>query len=111
MPFLSELLGISCQLRDGRFLLSTTLERINYFEKTCLQGPGCEKAWLFERVPGYELVGFDDVVLKDIPSRVDCQDSCLNQVELPCRSAIYDYSLQICRLSKNTRRTQPTAYR
>lgn len=30
---------------------------------------------------------------------------------LPCRSAEYDYGSGICRLSKETRRTQPAAYR
>ena len=71
----------------------------------------CPRAWIYERVPGYELAGYDDRVLSQVATRAECQDICLEDVDLPCRSAEYDYKKKECRLSKETRRTQPAAYR
>lgn len=85
--------------------------KVNYFEKVCLKAYLCPRAWIYERVPGYELAGYDDRVLSRVSSRTECQDICLEDVELPCRSAEYDYTRKECRLSKETRRTQPAAYR
>jgi len=88
---------------------STT--KVNYFEKICLQAYLCPKAWIYERVPGYELAGYDDRVKTGVGSRIECQELCLEADNLPCRSAEYDYTRKVCRLSKETRRTQPAAYR
>ena len=73
--------------------------------------PACEKAWIYERVPGFELAGYDDKVEKAILTRKECQELCLRDKALPCRSAEYDYTTFTCRLSKETRRSQPAAYR
>jgi len=71
----------------------------------------CEKAWIYDRVPGYELVGYDQRVLNNVLTRMECQELCLEDTILPCRSCEYDYSNKTCRLSQETRRTQPSAYR
>jgi len=96
---------------DRRDDLIPATSRVNYFEKVCLNAPACEKAWIFERVPGFELAGYDDKVEKAILTRIECQELCLRDKALPCRSAEYDYTTFTCRLSKETRRSQPAAYR
>ncbi len=85
--------------------------KVSYFKKICLQAPACEKAWIFERVPGYELAGYDNRVTANVPSRLRCQEICLEADDLPCRSAEYVYATRTCRLSTETRRSQPAAYR
>merc|ERR1719433_352854 len=108
----------SLDLDRQRDVIPSTPTRINYFEKVCFDGvidgklaPACEKAWIYERVPGFELAGYDDRVEKAILTRKECQELCLRDKDLPCRSAEYDYTTFTCRLSKETRRSQPAAYR
>jgi len=96
---------------DRRDDLIPATSRVNYFEKICLKGPACEKAWIYERVPGFELAGYDDRIEKNILTRKECQELCLEDKELPCRSAEYEYKTFTCRLSQETRRSQPAAYR
>lgn len=38
--------------------------------KTILSVPACGKAWIFERVPGFELAGYDEKVEKGVTSRI-----------------------------------------
>ncbi|XP_043226061.1 uncharacterized protein LOC122383576 [Amphibalanus amphitrite] len=82
-----------------------------YFEKVCLQAPACGKAWVFERVLGRELAGLDDLVLEEITSRRTCEEYCLLNHQLPCRSAEFVASQRLCRLSSSSRRTAPNALR
>ena len=70
----------------------------------------CEKAWIYDRVPGYELVGYDQRVLNNVLTRMECQELCLEDTLLPCRSCEYNYANKTCHLSQETRRTQPSAY-
>ena len=81
------------------------------FFKKSISVQACGKAWIFERVPGFELSGYDDRIEKGISTRMECQELCLKDKALPCRSAEYDYTTLHCRLSSQTRRTQPAAYR
>ncbi|CAG7728314.1 unnamed protein product [Allacma fusca] len=91
--------------------------RTNYFEKVCFRGvPNfaqlCgDRLWSFERVVGAFLDGFDDKEERSIQSKVDCEKLCLIESEFTCRSAEYDESQKICRLSREDRRTQPSAFR
>ena len=73
--------------------------------------PACEKAWIFERVPGYELSGYEHRITANVVGRVECEELCLKAEDLPCRSAEHDYKTRTCRMSKETRRTQPASYR
>ena len=65
-----------------------------------LVGPACEKAWIYERVPGFELAGYDDRIEKNILTRKECQELCLAEKSLPCRSAEYEYKTYTCRISQ-----------
>ena len=56
---------------------------------------GCRgRAWAFERRPGRELRGHDDFVLRNVPSRRDCEERCLSETRFVCRSA--EYHTQVC---------------
>lgn len=52
--------------------------------------PACGKAWMLERVVGFEVEGYDDIVLEDVADRLSCADLCLSETNLKCRSAEYD---------------------
>jgi hypothetical protein len=49
-----------------RELIQPGTGRTNYFEKVCLQAPACEKAWIYERVIGYVLAGYDNRVVGQV---------------------------------------------
>ncbi|XP_034231598.1 uncharacterized protein LOC117639791 [Thrips palmi] len=82
-----------------------------YFQKICLQERPCPKAWVFNRVPSYELVGSNSIEVRNIFSRRQCQDECLRSTRVVCRSATYYARDQLCKLSPETRRTQPHTFR
>ncbi|GAB6029738.1 hypothetical protein CHUAL_005456 [Chamberlinius hualienensis] len=81
-----------------------------YFQKICLAGSNCDKAWAFDRVPFYYLDGYDDIELQNYNTREACELACLRQTTFPCRSADYFYSKSVCRLSRETRRSQPFSF-
>ena len=60
---------------------------------------------------GYLLEGHDDRVIGDVTTRVACQELCLLETEFTCLSAEYVYNRQECRLSRDSRRSQPASYR
>ena len=66
---------------------------------------------MFERVLGQELAGLDDLVLEGIASRRACEEYCLLNHQLPCRSAEYVAGRRLCRLSASSRRTAPASLR
>uniref|UniRef100_T1J1D8 Apple domain-containing protein n=1 Tax=Strigamia maritima TaxID=126957 RepID=T1J1D8_STRMM len=85
----------------------------SYFERVCLtEIPSyCnERAWIFDRVPGSLLEGFDDKILHGILSRSECEDACLREKSFICRSAEYTSSIAECRLSQEDRRSRPDAF-
>ncbi|MPC37733.1 hypothetical protein E2C01_031223 [Portunus trituberculatus] len=84
---------------------------VNYFQKICLSGPTCGKAWMLERVVGFEIEGYDDLVLNDVATRLKCAELCLGERNLRCRSAEYHERDRVCRLSRQDRRTQPLSFR
>lgn len=72
---------------------------------------GCVgRAWAFERRPGKELRGLDDVKLPLVQTRRDCLEACLAERRFDCRSAEYDSQTAECRLSSEDRRTRPSEY-
>lgn len=93
--------------------LIPTLERTAYFEKICLNLPlvECERAWVYERVMAHHIYGNDDKIIEEVPSRLKCQEHCLNEREFKCRSGEYDYVNMQCRLSKIDRHIKPTAFK
>ncbi|XP_064087392.1 uncharacterized protein LOC135202055 [Macrobrachium nipponense] len=84
---------------------------INYFEKICIDAPQCGKNWMLERVVGFEIEGYDDIVLNNVPSRLKCAELCIRERGLMCRSAEYHQRDGVCRLSRQDRRTQPLSFR
>ena len=86
----------------------------NYFEKICLRGQisGCrDKAWAFERMPGFHLEGHDNKIFQNVPSRRDCEEKCLRERSFTCRSAEYNAVSLDCVLSQESRRTRPRDFR
>nr|XP_045584142.1 uncharacterized protein LOC123746573 isoform X2 [Procambarus clarkii] len=86
----------------------------SYFEKICVRTAislQCQgKTWHFERVPGKELRGLDDRQRPLVQSRRDCIEACLQESTFVCRSAEYDTSSLLCRLSRSDRRSNPNAF-
>lgn len=90
----------------------------SYFEKICLHGifdqvdlrHYCpfDRVWTIERSPSSLLVAFimSQVALNSID---ECATICLKDTN--CRSASYQHSSQKCLLSKESKRTQPQAFR
>ena len=48
--------------------------------------------------------------LIQVPNRRDCEELCLSEAAFPCRSADYNILTLACALSRETRRTQTSAY-
>lgn len=93
--------------------LVPTQDRTAYFEKVCLALPTfeCERAWIYERVMGYQIYGHDDKIIEDVSSRLKCQEHCLSEREFRCRSGEYDYLSMQCRLSIVDRHLKPNLFR
>ncbi|CAB3383229.1 Hypothetical predicted protein [Cloeon dipterum] len=43
-------------------------------------------------------------------NRADCEEKCLNELSIVCRSATFNFATRICSMSKFTRRTRPEAF-
>lgn len=88
-----------------------------YFERACLNvrgtGSRCaSRAWAAERVPGYELVGWDRLTIASPVSRNECLQECIKPHDgWECRSARWDSRTGACYLSAEDRRSQPDAFR
>ena len=80
--------------------------KTNYFEKVCLNAPACERAWIFERAVGYMLEGHDHRVVGEVASRTACMELCLLETSFPCASAEFLQEEQMCRLSRESRRSE-----
>lgn len=93
--------------------LVPTNERTSYFEKVCLSLPAveCERAWVYERVIGYQIQGQDDRIIEEVPTRLRCQELCLNERDFRCRSGEYDHIQMQCRLSMTDRHQKPSLFR
>ncbi|KAG5894169.1 hypothetical protein JTB14_001864 [Gonioctena quinquepunctata] len=97
-------------------------ENAAWFIKSCylIEKP-CDKAWVFERIPGAILVGNDAKTLPGTHTRSDCQQYCLNETEFLCRSVKFrisksnhrqDMDIQgTCTLSNVDRHQLPSSYR
>ena len=48
--------------------------------------------------------------IAQVPNRRDCEELCLSETAFPCRSADYNILTLACALSRETRRTQSSAY-
>lgn len=90
----------------------------NFFQKVCypnISFPACgatgaQRLWTFDRVMGAFLDGYLARELKTT-NNLDCSAACLLEKSFKCASASYEKSTGRCLLSKESRRTQPQAYR
>lgn len=88
-----------------------------YFERACLDmraAPGgcAGRAWAAERVPGYELVGWDRLTIAAPVTRAECLQECIKPKDgWQCRSARWDSRTGACYLSSEDRRSQPDSFR
>ncbi|XP_022235712.1 uncharacterized protein LOC106476020, partial [Limulus polyphemus] len=83
-----------------------------HFNEICLTSPKLRqecsnRLYVFERTPGFRFDGEGDEVFA--ANRAECQDKCLN--DTLCRSATFDSARQLCKLSKQTKQMNPTAYK
>ena len=104
----------------GAYTRLTRSNSSNFFEKLCLRGIerteyerlcGLERLWAVERVPDAFLESFEHRRVTSVGSRADCARLCLLERSFTCRSADYDYTSRLCRLSREDRRSQPQAFR
>lgn len=93
-------------------VLVPTQDRTSYFEKVCVQPvTACERAWLFERVPSYHIINYDNKIIENVQNRLKCQELCLSEKDFRCRSGEYDYITEQCRLSIQDRHSRPDSFR
>lgn len=96
-----------------------TSASVNFFEKACYKGLnasdlqlicGKDRLWAVEVVNNAFLEGFDEMALANL-SRAECSAACLVEKSFLCRSADYEPSTSLCRLSRESRWTQKQAFR
>lgn len=86
-----------------------------HFEEICLTSKqivtDCPNRWyVFERISGFKMMGVSDKEI-DVSNRTECEDQCLNNTNIPCRSATFFKDTMKCILSRETRYTNPTAFK
>ncbi|KAH8035798.1 hypothetical protein HPB51_008625 [Rhipicephalus microplus] len=68
------------------------------------------RLYVFDRSPGYRMDGVGDKEMYS-SNRTECEDKCLSEASLVCRSATYDRAAQLCRLSPETRYMNPKGFK
>ncbi|XP_035231145.1 uncharacterized protein LOC118203012, partial [Stegodyphus dumicola] len=92
---------------------------VNFYEKICFRGvskqafdSACrDRLWVFDRVREAYLDGHVDKETRNVRTKEDCEKLCITEERFRCRSADYDEIQHICRMSRETRRTKPNAFR
>ncbi|GFQ84988.1 uncharacterized protein TNCT_653901, partial [Trichonephila clavata] len=92
---------------------------VNFFEKICFRGvskqafdSACrDRLWVFDRVHDAYLEGHVDKEARNVRTKEDCEKLCITEERFKCRSADYDEIQHTCRMSRETRRTKPNAFR
>ncbi|KAG8197083.1 hypothetical protein JTE90_004349 [Oedothorax gibbosus] len=92
---------------------------INFYEKICFRGvskqafdSACrDRLWVFDRVRDAYLEGHVDKEARNVRTKEDCEKLCITEERFKCRSADYDEVQHTCRMSRETRRTKPNAFR
>lgn len=83
-----------------------------HFSAQCIKNRlinDCHRTYAFDRTAKHKLINFD--LELNSTSRLDCEERCLEQINLPCRSISFDTVTMKCGLSKETRQTRPDYYR
>ena len=68
------------------------------------------RLYVFERIPGYKLEGSDDKEV-ETKNRTECEDKCLNEHSFVCRSVTFNRKTSKCKLSKESRYTNPKGFK
>ena len=68
------------------------------------------RLYIFERIPGYKFDGNDDKEI-ETKNRTECEDQCLNEHIFVCRSVSFNRKTNKCKLSKETRYTNPKVFK
>lgn len=68
------------------------------------------RLYVFDRTPGYRLEGAGDKELF-ASNRTECEDKCLGEIAVVCRSATFDRAAQRCRISPETKYMNPQAFK
>ncbi|KAK5645478.1 hypothetical protein RI129_006778 [Pyrocoelia pectoralis] len=113
---ISECYWYDVDIRGSQETESVLDPNVVWFEKTCLDSD-CNKLWIFERIPGTILIGYDVVTLPRKVTRNECQQNCLNYTN--CRSARFRIgddinltnTLGTCVLSETDRSLVPNSFR
>lgn len=83
----------------------------SFHRKICLPERPCLRHWSFERVPRFQLVGFEDKVVPQVVDQDGCLQLCASESGFVCRSTRYEASRQRCSLSRHDRRTAAESFR
>ncbi|CAG2110953.1 unnamed protein product, partial [Medioppia subpectinata] len=94
------------------FALYITIEEI-LMETTLWLGkrmPGIIMKSVSHRIPGYKFDGNEDKEIQT-KNRTECEDKCLNEHTFVCRAVTFNRKTSQCKLSKETRYTNPKAFK
>lgn len=83
----------------------------SFHRKICLSENPCIRHWSFERVPRYQLVGFEGKSVSGVANQDACLQLCAAERAFACRSSRYETSRRRCVLSRHDRRTAAEAFR
>ncbi|CAN7937078.1 unnamed protein product, partial [Ixodes hexagonus] len=83
----------------------------SFHRKICLPEGQCVRHWSFERVPRFQLVGFEDRTLPHVVDQDSCLRLCAAETSFVCRSVRYEASKERCVLSKHDRRTAAESFK
>lgn len=67
------------------------------------------RTYAFDRTAKHKFINVD--IELNSTGRLDCEERCLEQVNLPCRSISFDTATMKCGLSKETRQSRPDYYK
>ena len=65
------------------------------------------KLYVFNRYPHLKFVPPQVSIVHEVSSRQQCQDLCLAERQIPCRSASFQISTSLCFLNEQTKSSQP----
>lgn len=83
-----------------------------HFSPQCIKNRlinDCHRTYAFDRTAKHKLISVD--IEMNCTNRLDCEERCLEQTNLPCRSISYDTTTMKCGLSKETRQSRPDYYK
>lgn len=101
---------------DGGAEVLTRAENMWHYDEVCLSsskiGSDCaNRLYVFERIPGYRFEAGNTDKEVHVNNRSECEDTCLNHTDFPCRSVSFERITNKCLLSKETRHMNPHGFK